>query len=109
MAISPELPNNSLSLAEKLSLEFEILSDVNNEVAKQFGIVFALDEELQALYEKFGIDLRKTQGNENYELPIPATYVVDANGIIILSHVDIDYATRLEPEEVLEVLKNNKE
>lgn len=105
VAISPELADESLSLVEKHSLEFEILSDINNEIAKKFGIVFSLDEEMQALYKKFGIDLSKTQGNENYELPIPATYVVDSDGTIILSHVDINYETRIEPEEVLEVLK----
>jgi len=59
---------------------------------------------LRPLYKKFGIDLPGTQGNENYELPVPATYVVDENGTIILSYVDTDYTTRLEPEEVLEVL-----
>lgn len=105
VAISPELPDESLSLVEKHSLEFQILSDINNEIAKKFGIVFSLDEEMQALYSKFGIDLIKTQGNENHELPVPATYVVDSDGTIILSHVNIDYTTRLEPEDVLEVLK----
>lgn len=105
MAISPELPDNSLSVAEKNSLEFEILSDINNEVARKFGIVFSSIEEMKPLYEKFGVDLPKTQGNENYELPVPATYVVDVDGTIILSYVNIDYTTRLEPDEVLKVLK----
>lgn len=105
VAISPELPDESLSLAQKLSLEFEILSDIDNEFAKKMGIVFSLDNELRALYDKFGVDLPKTQGNVNYELPVPATYVVDSDGTIILSHVNIDYTTRMEPEEVLEVLK----
>ena len=104
VAISPELPDNSLSLSEKLELEFEILSDFNNDIAKRFGIVFSLTDELKPLYEKFGVDLPKTQGNENFELPVPATYVVDGDGTIVLAHIDIDYTRRLEPEEVLEVL-----
>lgn len=104
IAISPELPDNSLNLVEKHSLKYEILSDINNDVAKKFGLVFSLGEKLRPLYEKFGIDLPGTQGNDNYELPVPATYVVDENGTIILSYVDTDYTKRLEPEEVLEVL-----
>jgi len=104
VAISPELPDNSLSLSEKLELEFEILSDFNNDIARKFGIVFELTDELKPLYEKFGVDLPKTQGNENFELPVPATYVVDGDGTIVLAHIDIDYTRRLEPEEVLEVL-----
>ena len=93
-----------MSLIEKHSLKFEILSDINNEVARKFGLVFSLAEQTRPLYEKFGIDLSKTQGNKNYELPVPATYVVDENGTIILSYVNIDYTNRLEPEEVLTVL-----
>lgn len=82
----------------------EILTDLNNKVAKSFGIVFALEDELKEIYKGFGIDLNKTQGNKNYELPVPATYVVDQNGTIILAHVEIDYTTRMEPEDVLMVL-----
>lgn len=73
-------------------------------MAKDFGIAFSMKDEMIKIYENFGIDLKGTQGNENYELPVPATYVVDQNGIIILAHVDVDYTTRMEPEEVLEVL-----
>ena len=104
MAVSPELPDDSLSLSEKLELDFEILSDFNNEFARKLGIVFSLAEELKHLYVQFGVDLPKTQGNENFELPVPATYVVDGDGTIILAHIDIDYTRRLEPEEVLKVL-----
>ena len=106
IAISPELPDESLSIVEKNALKFEILSDIDNEVARNFGIVFSLNDNLKSIYKNFGIDLPKTQGNNKHELPVPATYVIDSDGTIILSHVDIDYTKRLEPEEVLEVLKN---
>ncbi len=87
-----------------MNLEFEILTDSSNELAKQFGIVFSLENEMKDIYNGFGIDLKATQGNENYELPVPATYVVDQNGVITLAHIDVDYTTRMEPEEVLSVL-----
>jgi len=80
------------------------LTDINNEIAKMFGIAFSLEDEMKNIYKGFGIDLKGTHGNENYELPVPATYVVDKNGVILLAHVDVDYTTRMEPEEVLEVL-----
>lgn len=104
VAISPELPDHSLSLSEKLSLDFEILSDLNNDVARQFGLVFKLDEKLVPLYKKMGIDLSLSQGNENEELPVPATYVVDKEGIIVLAHVESDYTQRLEPEDALKAI-----
>jgi len=104
VAISPELPDETLSTTEKLELQFEILSDSNNELAKQFGIVFSMKEELIEIYKGFGIDIAGTQGNENFELPVPGTFVVDENSIIKLAHMDVDYTTRIEPEEVLTVL-----
>ena len=93
-----------MSLIEKHSLKYEVLSDIENKVAKEFGIVYAITDELRSIYKRFGIDLVGLQGNENYELPVPATYVVDTNGIIILSYVNSDYTDRLDPEEVLKVL-----
>lgn len=104
VAISPEIPDLSLSLSEKLSLEFEVLSDINNQVARQFGLVFKLDGKLIALYKNMGIDLLKSQGNDNGELPVPATYVVDADGKILLAYANTDYTKRLEPVDALEVV-----
>jgi len=104
VAISPDKPDDSLDLMGKHSLKYEILSDYNNELAKEIGLVFSLSEDMQWLYKEFDIDLARTQGNTNYELPVPATYVVDESGRIILSYVNIDYTDRLEPEEILNVL-----
>jgi len=59
---------------------------------------------MQEVYKGFGVDLKGKHNNENYELPVPATYVVDQNGVVLLAHVDVDYTTRMEPEEVLDVL-----
>lgn len=106
VGISPELPDNSISLTEKYSLKFQILSDIENEVAREFGIVYHVEEELQEAYKNLGIDLVSTQGNNNYELPVPATYVVNTNGNVILSYVNTDYTKRLEPSTVLESLRN---
>jgi len=104
VAISPELPDSSLNLIEKHALKYEILSDTGNDLARDLGLVFSLGEEMKGLYKEFGIDLEKANGNSAFELPVPATYVVDENGTVILSYVNIDYTNRLEPEEVLAVL-----
>lgn len=107
VAISPEQPDSSMSLVEKHTLKYEILSDIDNVVAKDFGIVFRLKENLLALYEKFGIDLKKGQGNANYELPIPATYVVNSDGTILEAAVNYDYTDRLDPKDAIAVLKRS--
>ena len=105
VAISPELPDNSMSLVEKYSLKYEVLSDIDNKVARELGLTFYVEDELQAVYKNLGIDLVASQGNRNYELPVPATYVIGSNGTVILSYVDVDYTKRLEPKEVISILR----
>ncbi|MGD1712136.1 peroxiredoxin-like family protein [Hydrocoleum sp. CS-953] len=108
IAISPETPDNSLSTTEKNELTFEVLSDVGNQVAKKFGLVFQVPEELRPIYQNFGIDLPAYNGDKSFELPIAATYVVGTDGTVIHSFVDPDYTKRLDPEEIINVLKKVK-
>lgn len=107
-AISPQTPDKSLSTREKNDLGFEVLSDVGNQVARKFGLVFQVPEEVRPIYKSFGIDLPEHNGDETFELPIPATYVVDTAGCIRKAFVDIDYTKRLDPVEVLDALRNLK-
>ena len=105
VTISPQLPDNSLSTAEKLALDFEVLSDVGNKVARDFGLVFKLTEKMQEIYRNFGIDLPTANGDRSFELPIPATYVVAQNGTIAFAFIDADYTNRLDPETIIAELK----
>ncbi|EAW37811.1 hypothetical protein [Lyngbya sp. PCC 8106] len=68
--------------------------------------MFTVPEELRPIYQNFGIDIPAHNGNETFELPIPATYVIDQNGMIIQGFVKADYTQRLDPEEILATLKN---
>ncbi len=105
VTISPQTPDNSLSTAEKHNLEFEVLSDVGNQVAKQYRLVFELPASLRPIYEQMGIDLPAYNGDESFELPIPATYVVNADGKIARGFVDADYKNRLDPQEIVAALR----
>ncbi len=106
VAITPELPDHTASTADKHQLGFEVLSDVDHKIARQFGIAFQLPDDLRTVYQGFGIDLPKTQGNTNFELPIPGTFVIDRNGRVLKASVDLDYTKRLEPDEVVATLQN---
>jgi peroxiredoxin len=105
VAISPETPDNSLSTVEKQELTFEVLSDQGNRLARQFGLVFTLPESLRPIYTAFGIDLPARNGDATFELPLPATYVVNPDGTIVHSFVDVDYTQRLAPEAIVAALK----
>ncbi|MCV6638163.1 peroxiredoxin-like family protein [Candidatus Albibeggiatoa sp. nov. NOAA] len=104
VAISPQLPDESMSTVEKNALTFTVLSDVDNVIARQFGLVFTLSEKLRPYYQGFGIDLAATNGSDSFELPIPATYVINQDGVIIADYVNADYKQRLEPELILQAL-----
>lgn len=105
VAISPELPDNTLSMEEKNGITFQVLSDLGNTYARQCGLVFTLAEELRPIYKDWGADLPANNGDDTFELPLPATYVVDQQSKIILSFVDTDYTKRLEPSAILDALK----
>ncbi len=105
VAISPEKADLSATYVKEKSLGFEVLSDPDNQYAKSLGLVFKLPDDLKALYLSNGIDLDKSQGNKNWELPIAATYLVGADRKILYSFLDVDYRKRAELSDVLKVLK----
>ncbi|MEM7760977.1 MAG: peroxiredoxin-like family protein [Cyanobacteria bacterium P01_A01_bin.40] len=106
VAISPETPDNSLSTKEKNELSFEVLSDRGNVLAKQLGLVFTLPETLRPIYNNFGIDIPAYNGDTTFELPLPATYVVAADGKVIYRFANADYTARPEPKAIIEALNN---
>lgn len=105
LAISPQTPDESLSTAEKNSLAFAVLSDAGSATAKAYGIAFDLAEEMRPIYTRFGHALPDRNGDDSWVLPIPATYVVDTNGTVVLAFIDVDYRNRLEPAEIVAALE----
>ena len=106
VAISPQLPDETLSTAQKNDLEFDVLSDVSNKVAEQFGLLFTLDERIQALYTQFGIDFEHYYGDKSFKLPLPATYVINQEGVITYAFLSEDYTLRAEPIDVMTALES---
>lgn len=101
VAISPETPDQSLTTQEKFDLKFPVLTDAGNQVARQFGLIFTLDESLRPIYDSFGIDITTHNGDQSFELPVPATYLVAADGTVLNRFIDVDYRERLAPETAL--------
>jgi peroxiredoxin len=105
VAISPELPDNTISTEEKNGLTFPVLSDRGNRVAKSFGIAFKLPDYLIEAYDNFNHSLGDVNGREGAEeLPIPATFVVDRTGVVRLAFVEENYYKRLDPDTIIETL-----
>jgi peroxiredoxin len=101
IAMSPEIPDQSLSTTEKLALEFDVLSDADNSVARLFGLVYRVSDAARERLRAFGRDLVAHNGTDSWELPITATYVINQEGLIVFDHVDADYRERLDPAAIV--------
>ncbi|MGW4165280.1 peroxiredoxin-like family protein [Streptomyces sp. NPDC004788] len=104
VAVSPQIPDESLSLTEKHDLAFDVLSDIGSDTAKQYGLAFDLPDDLAAVYDKLGFDLQRVNAGHPRTLPLPATYVIDRDGTIRWAFANTDYTTRAEPADILAAL-----
>lgn len=106
IAISPQTPDHSLDTIERNALAYTVLSDSRLDAANGFGIAFTLPPELIDLYASAGTDIPVLNGNDQWVLPIPATYVIDPTGMIRFAHVELDYRERIEPQSVIAIIED---
>ena len=106
VAISPQTPDKSVDQISNTQLTFEVLSDVGNKLAKDCGLVFTLPESLRPIYQAWQIDIPGHNGDDSFELPVPATFIIDAEGVIRYAFADMDYTKRLEPDIIIEQLNS---
>jgi peroxiredoxin len=105
VAISPETPDASMTTLERNELEFPVLSDAHNRVARRFGIVHQIDPQVVELQLGNGVDVAAINGDELVEVPLPATYVVDQGGVVRYAAADPDYTRRPDPDDVVAALE----
>ncbi len=105
VGISPETLAVSQQTVRDHALEFDVLSDEGNRVAREYGLLMVVDEAIRPHYLQWGIDVPAANGDETFELPVPATYVIDQSGVIRAAHVDKDYTKRMEPADIVAALK----
>lgn len=105
VALTPELPDTNSETVREQDLPFLVLSDINHEVADQYGLVFNLNDETRKRYgEKFGLVERSGEKAAD-RLPLAATYVIGTDGVISYAFLDADYRRRAEPGEIITALK----
>ncbi|KAI1327909.1 AhpC-TSA-domain-containing protein [Xylariaceae sp. FL0255] len=101
VAISPELPNNNMTMTEKHDLKFPVLTDLHNTLAKELGILYQSDY-AKDFHSNLGIDLNKRNGEGTWEMPIPTSLLVDKAGVIRNTWIDPNFRNRLDPKVALE-------
>ena len=103
--ISPQGIDANKTIREEKNLSAPILSDPGNMVAARYGLRFTLPDDLKALYQKFGLDLEKFNGDASWTLPMPARLIIDQDGKVRYTAINADYTVRPEPEETLQALQ----
>ena len=105
VAISPQTVQQSFFLRDQHRLRFPLLSDGGNQVARQFGLTYRVPDEQRDSYRRAFVNLPFVNGDESWELPIPATYIVDRNGSVRFASANEDYTERPEPAEIVATLR----
>jgi peroxiredoxin len=101
VAISPQTVQQSFFMADQHKLRFQLLSDTGNKIASQFGLVYRVPDEQQAIYRRAFVNLPFANGDDSWELPIPATFILDRNGAVLYASASEDYTERPEPADIL--------
>jgi peroxiredoxin len=105
VAISPQTEKQAYFMHDQHKLTFPLLVDAHNEVARQFGLVYRVPEEQKDIYRRTFVNLPFVNGDDSWELPIPATYVIDRDATILFASANEDYTERPEPLEVFSTLQ----
>jgi peroxiredoxin len=103
-AISPQTVKQSFFMHDQHKLHFPLLSDAGNKIARQFGLTYRVPALQEAIYRRAFVNLPFTNGDESWELPIPATYILDRDSTILYASANEDYAERPEPSDILKAL-----
>lgn len=104
VAISMQGASDSRKSQRDNKLSFPILTDQNGELAKQFGIRWTLQDYVIPIHEGFGVELPRIHGDGQWNLPMPARYVVGTDGTVAYAEVNPDYTRRPEPADLFPVL-----
>ena len=105
VAISPQTVKQSFFTHDQHKLCFPLLSDPGNKVARQFGLTHHVNDEQQAIYRRTFVNLPFVNGDETWELPIPATYILDRDRTVLYASANEDYTERPEPDEIVDILE----
>lgn len=106
VAISPQTVKQSFFMHDQHKLKFPLLSDARNNVARQFGLTYRVPPEQESVYRRAFVNLPFTNGDDTWELPIPATFIIDRDGTILYASANEDYTVRPEPQEILTAVRS---
>ena len=106
-AISPQTVKQSFFMHDQYKLRFPLLADAGNQIARQFGLTYRVPPLQEAVYCRAFVNLPFTNGDESWELPIPATYILDRDCTVLYASANEDYTERPEPADIVPLLQSD--
>lgn len=104
VAISPQTARQSDFMIVQHGLPFPVLSDPGCQVAAQFGLAYTVPEFHREYYRSILVNIPFVNGDQSWQLPLPATYVINPAGRVVLAEAHADFRVRPEPEDAMAVL-----
>jgi peroxiredoxin len=102
IAVSPQSVERNVEFGQTHDVAFDLLSDADQQVNRIYKLHFRFPELLRDIYVKsFELDLSNLNADNSWELPVPATYVIDSDGLVFARFVEMNYLRRMEPEDIL--------
>jgi peroxiredoxin len=101
VAITPETRSYSTLLIETAGLDYRVLTDPDSGYALSLNLAFWVDDAFADLMRSVGQDLSAYQTRGAWVLPVPATFVLDSNGVVVARQVDPDYRRRMEIDDLV--------
>jgi len=107
VAISPMNPDSAQASIDTNQLEYEVLSDAGNEVARHYTRVFKNAEEPIQTMADLGYDFYRFYDDKSAELPVSATFIISSEGVVTFAESEGgDYRQRTEPADIINALNN---
>jgi peroxiredoxin len=104
VAISPQTVQQSFFMVDQHKLRFPLLSDADNQIARKFGLTYRVPDYQQSIYQRAMVNLPFANGDDSWQLPMPATYILDRDHTVLYASADPDYTERPEPAAILQHL-----
>jgi peroxiredoxin len=105
IGVSPQVPERLVEIKDRHKLDFLVASDAANTLGRRFGILYTFDEASKQSSIASGSPIGEVTGTGTWELPMPATIVIDRTGHVRFADVSPDWLVRTEPGNVIDAVR----
>ena len=102
VTVTMETAENIKKTIEKTKANFPVVQDKGLKISNEYKVAFAVNNEMNGQYKKYGIDIQKTNGKNGANLPVPATYIIGKDSKIKYVFFNTDFKQRPAIQEIID-------